>query len=107
MVQLSTIRVNVGDTFTQYYTLVSPSGAVVNLTSATPEVDVIDVGTGDILTTIECACVSPTTTGVLSFSVEDATSVPGMYILRFRVTDVLGEVKTYPVNGMEQGFLVT
>ena len=107
MVQLSTIRVCVGDTFTQYYTLVSPSGVAVNLTSATPEVDVINVDTGEVVTTIECAVVAPTTTGVVSFSVEDATGVAGMYTLRFRVINVAGLVTTYPVNGIEQGLLVT
>lgn len=103
---MSTIRCSVGDTFTQYYTLVSPSGAAVNLTSATPYVDVINVDTGEVFTSIDCACVAPTTTGVVSFSVEDAATTQGMYVLKFRVTDVSGLVTTYPVNS-DQGFLVT
>lgn len=103
---MNTIRVNVGDTFNQYYTLLSPSGAIANLTSATIGVDVVNVDTGEVVTSIDCAVVAPTSNGVVSFSVEDATSVAGMYILKFRVTDVLGLMKTYPVN-TDQGFLVT
>ena len=106
VVQLSTIRVNVGDTFLQYYTLISPSGVVVDLASATIGVDVYDVSTGELFTSIDCAVVAPTSAGVVSFSVEDAATTQGMYILKFRVTDILGLMKTYPVN-TDQGFLVT
>jgi hypothetical protein len=103
---MSTIRVSVNDTFTQSYALVSPSGTIADLTSATIVVDVITVDTDEIFTSIDCAVVAPTANGIVSFSVEDATPVAGMYILKFKVTDITGLVKTYPVN-TDQGFLVT
>ena len=99
-----TIRVALGDTSVQRYTLVSPSGGMVDLTAATVEVDVVNIDTAETITTIECACVPPTTTGVVSFPVEDATGEKRMSLLFFKVLQD-GAITTYPVYG-EQGFLV-
>lgn len=102
---METIRVALNDTFLQTYTLVSPSGSVIDLTGATIEVAVLDVDTGEELTTIECTLVSPTTTGIVSFSVEDVASEKGIYKIQFRMTNTDGTVTTYPSEG-EQALLV-
>lgn len=100
---MQTIRVALNDIRTYDYTLTSPT---INLSVLSPtptvEVDVVDMD-GNVYTTVPCAVLAPTS-GIVSFSLEDMTSVRNMYRLLFRV--YCGQnIQTIPAAG-EQGLWV-
>lgn len=101
---MQTIRVALNDVYNYSYTLTSPT---INLSALSPtptvEVDVIDVETGVVKTTIPCTVVAPTS-GVVSFSLEDATGLRSMNRLIFHVYSGQN-VQTIPAAG-EQGLWV-
>lgn len=100
---MQTIRVALGDAYSINYTLTSPT---INLATLSPtptvEVDVIDPS-GNVYTTIPCVVITPAS-GIVSFSLEDATGVRNMYKLLFRIYSGQN-LQTIPASG-EQGLWV-
>jgi hypothetical protein len=85
---MQTIRVAQNDVYNISYTLTNPT---INLwTAATPatpsvDLDIIDIDTKEVLTTIPCTVTAPTT-GVIRFSTEDFASLDKkMYLAQFRI----------------------
>lgn len=100
---MQTLRVAYGDAATVSYTLTNPTINLSGSPTPTIEVDVVDVETGAVRTTIPCTILNAAA-GSIYFSLEDASNVRSMNTMLFRVT-IGTELKTIPANS-EQGLWV-